>query len=317
MTDASGEDIVREIEGMVRDSTTAPEVPGFWSLGHPGLRLLGCLPVVLGVLALALTGIAILNALMGGGSGPVADNLGVDGNPTTANGQAGSISPSSGEGVDFIPRPGVWDVENLPFLPACGPGSLGSGFQEGTIEVVDDGAFIIASGSQPGTATIELSLVDVGQDRLVYLGIEPITGLEMTMTFTSPTEMDATVKSCGEICLERPAVGAWDREIGEPEPDAAGAMPPWMPSGFPVSSGGRVNTVETNTTKTVSVVVEDRHPTDVLFNVAAWAVDEGHVILERGASTLTIRIDVNRLMNVEVIDVGNFNTQLTVTIEQT
>ena len=131
-------------------------------------------------------------------------------------------------------------------------------------------------------------------------------------------EMQATIRNSGEICLERPAAGTWDREIGEPDPDAEPdePLPAWMPPGFPATGSGGVDTIETPTSKTVTVVVVDTHPTDVLFSIAEWAVDEGHPIVEPSSTTLTIQLPENQLMYVEVVDIGNFNTQLTVTIEE-
>lgn len=313
MSDSSG-NVIGEIGDMVVESTTSSE---FRSITPSGWGGAGCLIAVLVVLVLAVIGIALLSALLDGGSASPSDSIAVESDTASSVGQEGTIEPSPENGVDWIPRDGTWEIENLPFLPECGPGSLGSGFEEGTIEVLDEGASIIASGSEPGTASIELLMVDAAPGRLEYLGLEPTTGIEMTMVFTSPTDMQASVRFGGEICLERPATGSWDREIGEPDPDAEEdeALPAWMPAGFPTSSGGQVNTIETPASKTVVVVVPDTHPTDVLFSIAEWAVDEGHPILERSATTLTIDLPENQVMYVEVIDLGNFNTQLTVTIE--
>lgn len=279
----------------------------------------GCLLMVFAVAALALVGLGMFLAVQSGWLGFAGE---ADGDPSggqsSAAIDAATDSGSTDEApVGFLPRSGTWEIENLPFLPECGPGSLGSGFQEGTIEVLDDGAFIIATG-QPGTASFELVLIDAAPGRLEYLGVEPITGIEMTMVFTSPTELQATIRNGGDICLERPATGAWDREIGEPDPDAPEdePLPEWMPPDFPASGSGGVDTIETPTSKSVTVVVVDTHPTDVLFSIAEWAVEKDHPILERSFTTLTIQLPENQLMYVEVVDIGNFNTQLTVTIEE-
>lgn len=320
MSNGTGDEVIDDAVGeMLHGAVTSPEARSLRNFATS--RNLGCFGVSLVVLALALLGLGMLNGMFGGeGPGAAAGETALPVIEETAGGAVppeGTPTQFPSDGAQWVPQDGTWEIENLPFVEECGPGSLGSGFGSGTIEVFDEGLYLVATGSNPGSAPFWLWFHDASGGQLEYLGTESMTGIEMTMVFASPTELRATVRLDGDICMERPAVGTWAREIGEPDPDAEEdePLPEWMPPSFPVSGSGQASTIETPTSKTVTVVVTDRPPTDVLFSIAVWAVDEGHFILERGATTLTIELPENQLMYVEVLDIGNFNTQLTVTIQ--
>lgn len=288
----------------------------------------GCAAWFVAIALLAMVGAALALAILRG------DDPGFSGTP--GNGSDGASEtivdaedvPGDGEdGTDggapdptnagFLPRTGVWEIENLPFLPACGPGDLGSGFDEGVITVLDDGNRLTATGSREGTASFDLVLVEASGERLVYVGAEPITGLELTMTFRSPTELDASIASGGERCLERPATGVWDREIGTPDPDAEPATeaPPWLPSGLPVSGAGEVLTDDAGDTGTFRLVVIDTSPGQVLFEIGTWAADQGFVQLIEPGTSIVYEMGDGRRMVVDAVAVGS-DVELTIMVER-
>lgn len=282
------------------------------------------LVVMLGmVLFFALDGAAMLLGLLSGDDARDDAVVIEEGGATDgSNGIAGS------EELAFLPRPGVYGIENLPFLPACGPGDLGSGFEEGTITVADDGTSITATGSDEGTAAFDLALVDQSADRLVYRGIEPMTNIELTMVFTSPTTLEATVAFAGDICIERPAVGEWDRAVGATDPDAPPdvTLPAWAPPNFP-SGDTRTIDVDDGDSGTFSVVYEDTPPSEVLLLLDEWADANGHVVASFApgqpeddpddgslAFTAVVELSDGRVMDVDIVDIGGFDTRLTATI---
>jgi len=290
----------------------------------------GCLwvaTVVVGILILAVFGLQLLAGIFA----DAGDDVGAT--PTEPDqvvvDEVGGSGPAPGSNdLAFLPRSGVYEIENMPFLPECGPGDLGSGFEEGTIEVAEDGRSLTASGSSPGTASFEMQLVDQTPDRLSYVGIESFTGIELTFVFTSPTTLEANVRSTGNICIERPAVGEWDREVGEPDPDAPPDvdLPSWVPPNFPMGDTRTID-VEENDGGTFTVVFEDTDPVDVLFILDEWADTNGHVVAsfapgrpeddpDDGSMVYTAVVELadGRTMDVEIVDLGNFDTRLTATI---
>ncbi|HKJ56219.1 MAG TPA: hypothetical protein VJ978_09560, partial [Nitriliruptoraceae bacterium] len=154
------------------------------------------------------------------------------------------------------------------------------------------------------------------------------TGIELTFVFTSPTTLEANVRSTGNICIERPAVGEWDREVGEPDPDAPPDvdLPSWVPPNFPMGDTRTID-VEENDGGTFTVVFEDTDPVDVLFILDEWADTNGHVVAsfapgrpeddpDDGSMVYTAVVELadGRTMDVEIVDLGNFDTRLTATI---
>lgn len=218
---------------------------------------------------------------------------------------------------EFTPRDGVYEVQNLDFLQGCGPPGVENTLEEIIINVSSDVSSLTASGTETESATIEMSRIESPDNGPTFVGTEGFTGMSFRLIFTSETDIDVHLSYNGTFCMERPAVGAWIRDIGAPDPNGAtpSPMPPWLPSSFPVSSGLDLSTTESGTSKTTNFVVEDTSAFDLWANVQEWAGNEGWQFGQRTRFTIEAFRDGERLF-VEIIDIGGGNVQLTLTIEE-
>lgn len=156
-------------------------------------------------------------------------------------------------GEPLVPISGTWEIENMAFVEGCGPGDLSSGFETGTIEVLDEGAAIRATPSNPtpGQTAVLLQRTEYSPEHATYWNRAGWVTIEMR--FSTPDTVESVIyyeaiAGQPEICVIRPAKGHLLTPANTGSGDGQDSPPPGSAptSGNDNSPGGENGSPEEN-----------------------------------------------------------------------